>query len=91
MACCIHDFSSDEAQAIDQAVVSQMQKCGAAWQCLACGWETPKRARLWEHVEANHVETNGYSCPICEKFCPSKNALKVHKSRNHKSAGTFQF
>jgi len=85
------DGNKDEAQAIDQAVVSQMQKLGSIWQCVACGWESPKRARLWEHVEANHVQTNGYSCPICEKFCPSKNALKVHKSRNHKSAGNLQF
>jgi len=72
-------------KALDNEIVTHMQKNGAAWQCVTCGWETKLRARLWEHVEANHVQTNGYSCPICEKFCPSKNALKVHKSRNHRN------
>jgi len=85
------DGNKDQSVAVDHAVVSQMQKVGSIWQCLACGWETSKRARLWEHVEANHVETTGYNCPVCEKFCPSKNALKVHKSRNHKNAGPLQF
>ena len=80
-----HILSSDEAQSINDEVVSQMQKCGGVWQCLACGWETKFRSRLWEHVEAKHVQTNGYFCPICEKFCPSINALKLHKSRNHKN------
>jgi len=70
------DGNKDEAQAIDQAVNALMQKCGSVWQCLACGWEAKIKTRLYEHVEAKHVETNGYSCPICGKFCPSQKALK---------------
>ena len=54
------------------------------WQCLSCGWETDVRARLWEHVEAAHLVTTGYSCELCAKFCSSKNAYKIHKSRYHK-------
>jgi len=77
------DAGADKA--LDNEIVTHMQKNGAAWLCGTCGWETKLRARLWEHVEANHVQSNGYSCPICCKFCPSKNALKVHKSRNHRN------
>jgi len=33
------DGNKDDAEAIDHAIVSQMQKVGV-WQCVACGWET---------------------------------------------------
>ena len=77
----------DEALSINDEVISQMLKVGGMWQCLVCGWETKFKSRLWEHVEAKHVNTSGYLCPLCDKFCPSFNALKLHKSRNHKSVG----
>ena len=77
--------------AIDQAVLAQMQKNGGAWQCLACGWEAKIKTRLYEHVEAKHVETNGYSCPICGKFCSSQKGLKNHKFKYHRNSGAIQF
>jgi len=50
------DGNKDEAEAIDQAIVSQMQKVGVGvWQCVACGWETKYKTRLYEHVEAKHM------------------------------------
>jgi len=79
------DGNKDEAEAINQAVLSQMQKNGGVWQCLACLWETNHKTRMYEHVEAKHVQTNGYSCPLCDKFCPSKNSLKFHKSKYHRN------
>lgn len=64
-----------------------MQKLDSGrWQCVSCGWESKFRARLWEHIESVHVKTSGYSCEICEKFCPSKNAYKIHKSRYHRQS-----
>ena len=65
-----------------------MLKCGTGvWQCVTCGWETKFKTRLYEHVEAKHVETGGHSCPLCGKFCSSKNALKLHKSKYHRNVG----
>ena len=81
----------DGKEALDHAVVSQMQRIAGVWQCLTCGWETKFKTRLFEHVEATHVQTNGYTCPYCDKFCPSKNSLKVHKSRNHKNEITNMY
>ena len=75
----------DEAGTIDQVIHSQMQKCGVGlWVCVTCGWETKYKTRLYEHVEAKHMETGGRFCPICQKTCPSKNALASHVSRNHR-------
>ena len=81
----------DGKEALDHAVVAQMQRIAGVWQCLTCGWETKFKTRLFEHVEATHVQTNGYTCPYCDKFCPSKNSLKVHKSRNHKNEITNMY
>ena len=83
--------TSDEAEAVDQAVVAQMQKCEGYWQCTACGWQTKFKTRLYEHVEAKHVETNGYTCPICQKFCPTQKALKIHRSKYHRHVANFPF
>jgi len=85
------DGNKDGKEALDHAVVAQMQRIAGVWQCLTCGWETKFKTRLFEHVEATHVHTNGYTCPYCDKFCPSKNSLKVHKSRNHKNEITNMY
>ena len=71
---------------LDNEIGQHMQKLEFGnWRCAICGWETKARARLWEHIESSHVQTNGYTCDICEKFCPSKNAFKVHKTRYHRN------
>jgi len=85
------DGNKDEAEAVDQAVVALMQKCEGYWQCVACGWQTKFKTRLYEHVEAKHVETNGYSCHVCQKFCPTQKALKMHRSKYHRHVATFPF
>jgi len=79
------DANKDQAEALNSQIVCQMQKSDGGWLCLTCGWKTKIRARLWEHVESNHVQSSGYTCPMCSKFCPSKNAFKIHKTRYHKN------
>jgi len=79
------DANKDQAEALNSQIVCQMQKSDGLWMCLTCGWKTKIRARLWEHVESNHVHSSGYTCPICSKFCSSKNAFKIHKTRYHKN------
>ena len=74
----------EDAEAIEQAVLAQMIKVGPAWQCITCMWETNHKTRMYEHVEAKHVETNGYTCPFCDKICQSKNALKCHRYKYHR-------
>lgn len=71
-------------EALDAEITKQMAKNGEVWQCLSCLWTTKYKTRLWEHVEAKHVTSQGYSCPFCSKFCSSKNAWHQHKSKFHK-------
>lgn len=55
------------------------------WRCLACPYNTKHKAVLYQHVESKHTFSQGYSCPYCCKFCPSRNALRCHVSRQHNS------
>ena len=76
--------SLEDAEAIDHAIVSQMQKIGVGvWQCTACGWQTKYKTRLYEHVEAKHIGTGGHACPLCGKFCASLKGLKTHRQKYH--------
>ena len=69
-----------------------MQKVGiGVWQCIPCGWQTKYKTRLYEHVEAKHIGTNGHSCPICGKFCASLKGLKLHKLKYHNSKDNVSF
>lgn len=54
------------------------------WTCGLCGYEGRHRNGVILHVDAHHLDTGGYTCQICEKFCPSKNALNAHVSRYHR-------
>ena len=61
-----------------------MEQREGVWGCLECNWESKYKSRVFDHVEAKHIETGGYSCTICGKFCPSYSSLKMHKSRYHR-------
>ena len=68
-----------------------MVRDGGVWRCLDCSWHTKFKTRLFEHVEAKHVETSGYNCPICDKYLPSLKSWKQHKFLNHKSAAELNY
>jgi len=54
------------------------------WQCTVCSITSNKKSNMKCHVEAKHLQTQGWQCYICNKHCPSKNAYNVHFHRNHK-------
>ena len=67
-----------------ESLVSYIEKTGELWFCRTCGYNNRIRIRTLMHVEAMHVGSNGYNCPVCNKFCSSKNGLNVHVSRYHR-------
>ena len=73
-------FCSD----LDSIIYSKMSKIEGMWQCDDCQKTSKVKTNIYEHIEAVHVETPGYCCDICHKFCRTRNALRNHKNLRHK-------
>jgi len=53
---------------------------GGKWSCFLCGKITSHIGNMRQHFETYHYKTsNTYSCKLCGKECPTKNALACHK------------
>ena len=59
------------------------------WMCLECPYTNRMKQRLQYHIESKHISSPGHVCGICQKVCPTKNALCLHRSRHHKNAEYF--
>ena len=67
-------------------------RCGYKWQCSDCEYSSPYATSVKRHIESKHVGSVTYECEICQLRAPTKNALSVHKTRNHSStAGAVYF
>ena len=55
------------------------------WACTECGHKTRHKYHLARHIEAKHIQNDGFTCNYCNKLCPSKNALETHVSRHHRN------
>merc|ERR1719233_2767596 len=55
------------------------------FQCLVCDKQSRTQQDIYRHVEAKHVNTGGYICPECSKYCPTMNSFRNHKFRHHRN------
>ena len=55
------------------------------YECSECGFSSNRASVVHVHVEAKHLQTSGFECPICQKHCPTRNSLNIHKYRYHRS------
>ena len=53
------------------------------WQCHFVDDNLRLKQIFFEHIEATHVESPGYSCEFCQKPCRTRNALRAHKHHEH--------
>ena len=86
--CCelLGDFEISNVRALDAEISSLMTRLDSGiFQCLACDYQSKHRQSLQYHIESKHVNSPGHICQICNKVCPTKNALCLHRSRNHKN------
>ena len=56
------------------------------FQCLVCDKQSRTQQDIYRHVEAKHVNTGGYVCPECSKYCPTMNSFRNHKFRHHRNS-----
>merc|ERR1712096_483791 len=70
---------------LESVILSKMYKnIDGDWQCNDCFKTSKVKTNIFEHIEATHVESPGYQCDQCYKFCRTRNALRKHKYVNHK-------
>jgi len=68
---------------VDQLIQSKILKSDRSWICADCNHSTVNRTHLYEHIESKHV-SSGYNCQYCQKFVPSRNALRSHMHKYHR-------
>ena len=85
-------FSAD-LQELDETVKAMMQpsenmiqmgkKQTRAKICRVCGKEG-QAADIIRHIEVYHLEGISIPCSLCDKILGSRNALRLHVSKDHK-------
>ena len=71
---------------VESLMLKQMHDNGLnMWTCTECGHATKDKGDLRKHVEAKHIQNNGFTCIHCGKLYPSKNSLTSHVSRYHRN------
>ena len=88
-----HTANNTDLESLDKQVKSMMRlsdnidpryKNGEkARFCNVCGKEGSMRD-IMNHIEGNHISGISIPCDLCEKLCTSRNALRSHKSREHR-------
>jgi len=57
------------------------KEAGGGFTCVKCSYKHANKSKMRDHLESQHNVSPGYNCPVCLKFCVTKNALYLHKSR----------
>ena len=71
---------------IKEAIKSRVyRQANGQWGCTECDFSSNRASVVSVHVEAKHLETGGFVCPICHKHCPTRNSLDIHKYRYHRN------
>ena len=83
--------SSRKGQFLNEMIDTLMGKNSEnRWQCSSCDYNSARKENVINHVEAKHLKTDGFNCDTCWKHLATRNALRVHKIRNHsKSKATM--
>jgi len=75
---------ADGNKEMKAAIDAKMTRWEGQFVCTDCDYSTKNSSDLRRHIEAMHVQTAGWECSVCNKFCPTKNAYEIHFRRYHK-------
>ena len=85
--------NNTDMESLDQQVKSMMTfsenadpykgKRGRAKICMVCGKEG-SFTDIMVHIEAYHIAGIAVPCGLCGQVLGTRNALKIHKSRQHR-------
>ena len=57
---------------------------GGGYGCADCTFTTGVKYTMVNHIESRHVRYGGVACPLCGKVSANRQALRMHRSREHK-------
>ena len=87
-----NNLLSTDLQNLDDQIKSMMTKTDVrsdkSGKCLATCNICGKKALIGNmpsHIEANHISGVSHACDICGKFSRSRDAIRMHKNRAHKT------
>ena len=70
---------------LDAMIDARIGKTGPqTYQCMECSFNANKKSTLSNHLESKHIRHGGVSCDLCGKICATRQAYRMHKSRDHK-------
>ena len=70
---------------LDAMIDARISKTGPqTYQCMECSFNANKKSTVLNHVESKHISHGGVSCDLCGKVCATRQAYRMHKSRDHK-------
>ena len=74
----------DHIADVSAQVLSLMSRVDHVWHCSVCPYKSVKKDHVFYHVEAKHVESDGYECSACGYYSKTLQSYKSHVKRNHK-------
>uniref|UniRef100_A0A0K2T3X1 C2H2-type domain-containing protein n=2 Tax=Lepeophtheirus salmonis TaxID=72036 RepID=A0A0K2T3X1_LEPSM len=60
-----------------------MTKVDRFWSCDTCGLQSRDKTDMRRHVEARHIDTNGFPCDQCSYVSKTRYNLVKHVRRKH--------
>ena len=58
-----------------------MKREDMMWFCLECRLSKEQKSHLEDHVEAKHIEHDGYICEVCHHAFRSRKTLRNHRNK----------
>jgi len=77
---------ADGNKGLDILIGDNMQKDESGlWFCLQCSFSSRKSSNVKTHIESKHVNSGGFQCTVCPHVCPTREAMRKHMGRIHKT------
>merc|ERR1712110_330515 len=71
---------------LDRRISDMIVRQDGGWVCTVCGKQANHKSKLKQHAET-HLQGYSHPCIMCGKTYRSRNVLRMHMSRDHRSKG----
>ena len=77
------DFTGEDLSSFEQQLEENIEIQDGLFTCKMCGKSAKQKIVIKNHIEANHLTGLSFPCTMCSTVTRSRNALRIHKMRNH--------